>query len=229
MPYDVRLPNGYVITDVPEDVDKEAFKKQVLKQFPDIAAKEKRSWGEALTDVGASLATGVGQLAQLPGQVAELAGITSPEQRETGLQGVGRRIEAFGEEAKSPILKGKETIRAQKIAQAEGVIPEFTTAIKETVKDPALLSSFFTEQIPNLFGSFGGGMLARGATKALMSDTIKASLGKAGAEKVLGKAGVSGAVGTGAIMQGADIGADTYETIYSQLRERGTPDRKSVV
>lgn len=227
MPYDVRLPNGYVITDVPEDVDKEAFKKQVLKQFPDIAAKEKRSWGEALTDVGASLATGVGQLAQLPGQVAELAGITSPEQRETGLQGVGRRIEAFGEEAKSPILKGKETIRAQKIAQAEGVIPEFTTAIKETVKDPALLSSFFTEQIPNLFGSFGGGMLARGATKALMSDTIKASLGKAGAEKVLGKAGVSGAVGTGAIMQGADIGADTYETIYSQLRERGTPDEEA--
>jgi len=227
MPYDVRLPNGYVITDVPEDVDKEAFRKQVLKQFPDIAAKEKRSWGEALTDVGASLATGVGQLAQLPGQVAELAGIISPEQRETGLQGVGRRIEAFGEEAKSPILKGKETIRAQKIAQAEGVIPEFTTAIKETVKDPALLSSFFTEQIPNLFGSFGGGMLARGATKALMSDTIKASLGKAGAEKVLGKAGVSGAVGTGAIMQGADIGADTYETIYSQLRERGTPDEEA--
>jgi hypothetical protein len=56
--------------------------------------------------------------------------------------------------------------------------------MKETVEDPALLSSVFTEQIPDLFGSFGGGMLARGATKALMSDTIKASLGKAGAGKV---------------------------------------------
>lgn len=224
MPYNVRLPDGRIVSDIPDDVSKEDARKQILESFPDLAAKQKRGWGEALTDVGASLATGVGQLAQLPGQVAELAGISKPEARDTGLQGLGRRLEAFGEEAKSPILKGKETMRAQKIAQAEGFIPEFTTAIKETVRDPALLTSFFTEQLPNLVGSFGGGMLARGATKALMSDTIKTSLGKAGAEKVLGKAGVSGAVGTGAIMQGADIGADTYETIYTQLREQGVPD-----
>jgi hypothetical protein len=131
MPYDVRLPNGYVITDVPEDVDKEAFRKQVLKQFPDIAAIEKRTWGEALTDVGASLATGVGQLAQVPGQLAELVGISTPESVKgmplpgpagavTGLQGIGKRLETFGEEAKSPILKGKEAMRAQKLAQAVG-------------------------------------------------------------------------------------------------------------
>lgn len=224
MPYNVRLPDGRVVSDIPDDVSKEDARKKILESFPDLAAKQKRGWGEALTDVGASLATGVGQLAQLPGQVAELTGISKPEERDTGLQGLGRRLEAFGEEAKSPILKGKETMRAQKIAQAEGFIPEFTTAIKETVRDPALLTSFFTEQLPNLVGSFGGGMLARGATKALMSDTIKTSLGKAGAEKVLGKAGVSGAVGTGAVMQGADIGADTYETIYTQLREQGVPD-----
>jgi len=224
MPYNVRLPDGRIVSDIPDDVSKEDARKKILESFPDLAAKQKRGWGEALTDVGASLATGVGQLAQLPGQVAELTGISKPEERDTGLQGLGRRLEAFGEEVKSPILKGKETMRAQKIAQAEGFIPEFTTAIKETVRDPALLTSFFTEQLPNLVGSFGGGMLARGATKALMSDTIKTSLGKAGAEKVLGKAGVSGAVGTGAVMQGADIGADTYETIYTQLREQGVPD-----
>lgn len=235
MPYNVRLPDGRIVSDIPDDVSKEDARKKILESFPDIAAKEKRTWGEALTDVGASFVSGVGQLAQVPGQLAELAGISTPETLKgmplpgpagavTGLQGLGKRLETFGEEAKSPILRGKEAVRAQKLAQAEGPVSEFTTAIKETVRDPALLTSFFTEQLPNLVGSFGGGMLARGATKALMSDTIKTSLGKAGAEKVLGKAGVSGAVGTGAIMQGADIGADTYETIYTKLREQGVSD-----
>lgn len=190
MPYDVRLPNGVVIQDVPEDVDKDAFRAQVSKMYPELGAKEKRTWGEAAVDTGASLIKGVGSLAQIPGQVGELLGVSSPEESTTGLQGLGKRIEAFGEEAKSPVLKARETIRGQKIAEADGFFSEFGTAIKETIKDPALLTSFFTEQLPNLVGSMGGGLLVKGTTKALMYGATKEAL-----EATLPKAAVRGAIG----------------------------------
>jgi hypothetical protein len=215
MPYNVSLPDGRIVEGIPDDVSQEDARKRILESFPDIAAKEKRGWGEALTDIGASALKGVGTLAQLPGQIGQLAGIVAPTETDTGLQGIGKQIEKYGEEAKSPILRGKETIRGQKIEQADGMLSEFGTAFKETIKDPALLTSFFAEQLPNLAGSWGGGLLARGATKALMASAT---------EQALGKAGVRGAIGTGAIQQGADVGSDTYETIYKRLTKEGMDD-----
>jgi len=209
---------GVGLIDFPEGMSGEqidaAIKKDILPQYPEIAAKTKRGWGEAATDIGASLIKGAGSLLQMPGQISELAGITKPEDENLGLQGVGKRLEQFGEESKSATLKGKEAVREKKIQAAEGILPEFGTAIKETIKDPALLTSFFAEQVPNLIGSWGGGMIARTGTKAIM---------RAATEEAIGKAGVKGAVATNAVMQGADVGSDTYHTVYEQLKKQN-PD-----
>ena len=210
MPYNVQLPDGRIVEGIPDDVSQIDAKKRILEAFPDVAAKEKRGWGEAITDVGASLVSGAGQLAQIPGQISQLAGITKAEDSDTGLQGIGKQLEQFGQEAKSPILRGKEAVRAQKIEKADGILAEFGTAIKETAKDPALLTSFFAEQVPNLLGSWGGGLIARGTTKALMVGAT---------EEALGKAGVRGAIGTGAAMQGADVGSDTYVAAYKEVKK----------
>lgn len=197
----------------PQDIQT-AIEKDILPKFPEIAAKGKRSWTEAATDIGGGFVSGVGSLLQIPGQIGQLAGITEREETPTGLQGVGKQIEEFGQELKSPVLKGKEAVRAQRVAAAgeeggfKGIASQFGTAIKETITDPALITSFFAEQIPNLFGSMGGGLLAKGGVKLLMREASEAALGKAG---------VAGAVGTGAVMQGADVGADTYEAIYKRL------------
>lgn len=224
MPYNVRLPNGYIVEGIPDDVSQEDARKKILQSFPELGATEKRTWGEAFTDVGASLAKGVGQLAQVPGQVGTLLGVSDPSRQDVGLQGLGQQLEQFGEEAKSTTLKGKEAVRGRKMAEAEdkGMLAEFGTAIKETAKDPALLTSFFAEQVPNLFGSWGGGLLAKGTTKALMANATKEAL-----EKTLPKAALRGAIGTGAVQQGADIGYDTYETIYKQLIEQGMGDEEA--
>jgi hypothetical protein len=206
----------------PQDIQT-AIEKDILPKFPEIAAKGKRSWGEAATDIGGGFISGVGSLLQLPGQIGQLAGITEREETPTGLQGIGKQVEEYGQELKSPVLKGKEAVRAQRVAAAgeegglKGMASQFGTAIKETITDPALITSFFAEQVPNLFGSMGGGLLAKGGVKLLMSDAVKASLGKAGIESAAGKAGVAGAVGTGAVMQGADVGYDTYEALYKRL------------
>ena len=222
---------GIGLIDFPEGMSGEdignAIKKDILPQYPELAAKSNRSFGEAITDVGAGLATGIGGLAQVPGQLTQLAGLTSAEDSGSGLQGLGKQLEEFGQESKSVALRGKEAVRAKKISEADGILAEFGTAIKETIKDPALIMSFFAEQLPNLAGSWGGGLLARGATKALMSDTIKTSLGASGVGEKLGKAGLAGAVGTGAVMQGADIGSETYELAFKEAKKLGMDDEEA--
>ena len=103
----------------PQDIQT-AIEKDILPKFPEIAAKGKRSFGEAATDIGGGFISSVGSLLQLPGQVGQLAGITEPEEEPTGLQGVGKQLENYGQGLKSPVIKGKEALRSQKIAAAGG-------------------------------------------------------------------------------------------------------------
>ena len=180
----------------------------------EVAPKpQERTWGEALvTDPFASITSGLGSLAQLPGQVGQLAGMYTPEESRTGLQGIGKQMEEAGQAMKSEELKRREQARAQKVAAETGIAGEAMTAIKETISDPALFTSFMFEQIPNLFGSMGGGMLTKAGVKLAL---------RGATEQALEKAAVRGAVGTGAAMQGADIGSETYEQLYTKLKSDG--------
>jgi hypothetical protein len=202
----------------PQDIQN-AIEKDILPKFPEIVAKGKRSVGEIASDIGGGFISGLGGLAQLPGQIGQLTGLTEREETPTGLQGIGKTIEEYGQGLKSPVLRAKEQLRSQKVAAAEGegtamdVAKQAGVAFMETIKDPALITSFFAEQVPNLFGSMGGGLLARGSVKLLMREASEAAIGKAG---------VAGAVGTGSVMQGADVGADTYESIYKRLIAENT-------
>jgi hypothetical protein len=225
--YEVNAPDGQRFeVNAPEGATLEdafAYVQSNLWTPLEEQAKKKRTFGEAATDIAAGLGKGVAGLAQLPGQVGELMGVFTPEERDLGLQGAGRQLETFAEQAKSPVLKAKEALRAQKINQAEGFWEEAGTAIKSTFTDPALLTSFLSEQIPNLFGTMGGGLATKAGVKVLMRNATKEAM-----DPVLAKAGVRGAIGTGAIMQGADIGSDTYEKVYDELINQGY-DKDSAV
>ena len=148
MPYEIQLPDGTIVGDIPDDLNPSAAKAQILKAYPELALGEKRTLGETAKDVAASFGSGVGSLLQIPGQVAGL--VTGNIDETTGLQGAGRRLQQISEEAKSPVLRAKEALRSQKIAQAQGFFDEAGTAIGQTIKDPALISSFIFEQVPNL-------------------------------------------------------------------------------
>ena len=199
-----------------------AIEKEILPQFPEIQAEVPRGFVGGAKDIGASFVSGVGNLMQLPGQISELVGFTRtgdlPEQQKTGIQALGADIQKFGEEAKSPTLIAKEQLRAREIEKAEGPIQEGVAALKTTVTDPALLTSFFAEQIPNLIGTYGFGALGKGGAKLLMKEAT---------EQAMAKVGVGSAVAGGAVMQGTDVGYDTYQTIYKQLREQGVPDEEA--
>jgi hypothetical protein len=209
----VEFPDSMSLEQIQESIEKE-----LIPQFPEVAAQRERSLGEVATDLGASLGVGAGRLLQVPGQVGQLTGLYDADEADTGLQGVGKRLEEASTELKSPTLIGKEQLRSQKVGEAEGFIGEFATAFKETLFDPTLLSSFLLEQIPNLVGSMGGGLLARGGVSVLMRNAAKEAL-----DKTAGRVGIAGAVGTGAVMQGADVGTETYERIFTELEAQGVP------
>jgi hypothetical protein len=169
---------------------------------PTTAPKE-RTMGEAAQDIGAGLVSGAGALVQLPGQ---LYGLATGDFSDTGLTKVGREMRETGESMKSEELKRREAERSAKItaAEKEGQISAGVTAFMETIKDPALLSNFIAEQAPNLIPGLG---VARGLKAAGM-----------------GAGAVRGAIGTGAVQQGADIGAQAYEDLYKELKDKGMSD-----
>lgn len=217
---------GVGLVNFPDEMSREqinsAIEKEILPKFPEVQAQVPRGIVGGAKDIGASFVSGVGNLMQLPGQISELVGFTRtgdlPEQQKTGLQALGSDIQKFGEEAKSPTLIAKEQLRAREIEKAEGFFQEAGAALRTTATDPALLTSFFAEQVPNLIGTYGFGILGKGGAKLLMKEAT---------EQAMAKVGVGSAVSGGAVMQGTDVGYDTYQTIYKQLREQGVPDEEA--
>ena len=222
--YSITAPNGQTYQiEGPPGASAAQVAQAVLAQNPAAGQppSKERTWGEAATDIGASAVSGLGSLVQLPGQ---LYGLTTGDMSKTGTLGLGEDIQKYGEEMKSTGLKAREAERGRKVAAAEekGQGSAFVTSFAETIKDPALLTSFLAEQIPQLLvPGAGAGIAGRAALKK----GLAAGIEKAAAETAAIKAGTQAAVGVGAVQQGADVGSQAYEDIYKKLlAEKKSPE-----
>jgi hypothetical protein len=245
--------SSHVYQNAPDDITPDAVEARAKKDFgknvtaldggrpPPAAPKPipERTYGEAAQDVAAKLISGTGSLVQLPGQ---LYGLATGDFSKTGLLGVGEDISEYGESLVSPSLKAKEKARAQKIAESEktGQLAAAGTAFGETIKDPALLIGFLVEQVPQLIPALltGGGTAALTASgiaakeaAALVASGAAKEAAKIAAKQIAakkaGKLGVKAAVGTGAVQQGADVGAGAYENIYKAAIAKGMPEAEA--
>jgi hypothetical protein len=177
---------------------------------------EKRGWGEAVVDTGASLGKGIGSLMQLPSQAA---GLLTGDMEPGFIGKAGKSLEDYSQSLKSQPLLAKEAAQQAKIKEAYetgGIGKEMATAVGSTITDPALLTSFLAEQIPNFIGSLGTGLVAKlgvGAAKSIAGVAAKE------AAKSAAKAGVAASVATGVAMQATDVGADTYQQVYDRLKQ----------
>jgi len=222
MTYSIRLPDGTLVQNIPDEVTPEAAKARILKSRPDLAPKE-RSLTEAITDIGAGAVSGLGSLVQLPGQ---LYGLATGNMEKTGALGLGEDIQKYGEEMKSSGLKAREAARSRKVEEAEkrGQGAAFLTSFAETIKDPALLSSFLAEQVPQLVVP---GAAAGIAGRSVLKRGVIAGLEEATAKEAAIKAGTSAAVRAGAVQQGADVGSQAYEDIYAKLLKDGKSEQEA--
>jgi hypothetical protein len=125
-------------------------------------------------------------------------------------------------------LRGKEEASQARVKEAEkeGQLNAFLTSIGETVKDPALLSSFIAEQLPSQLPALVAGVgtpALSGEVAALRqaAKTLGTKEAKDAALAAAVKKGSAAAVGTGAVQQGADIGTGVYEDMYKKLIAQG--------
>lgn len=192
--------------------------------------KVNRTARDVVSDLGVSFAGGANALVE---GLGTLYGMTTGDMdnfaREQGESG-----RKYWEAKKSEALKADEAARRAAIDSADGELAKAGTAFWETVKNPALLSSFAAEQIPmflpiGMAGRAGSvaaastgiaGKVAtvaeKGASLASNKGGIVERIAKKGLagistkEGAAGAIGTSTAIGTGATLQGADVGGDAY-------------------
>jgi len=246
---DVRLPDGTIITNVPEGTTQSELMRRVgLMAEPTKKEIPERTYGEAATDIGAKLVSGLGSLIQQPGQLMGLAtgAIKDKDFGTTGVQGVGKEMQEWAKERTSKALLAKEAETARLAEEAEktgGQWAAFKSQAGSMLSDPAQLTAFLAEQTPQAIPSIiaalipGAGpaisaelraaqvaaksattVAAREAAELAVADAIK----KATASQVA--RGAAAAKGVGAVQQGADIGGGSYEEIYKKLIEGGASE-----
>ena len=194
-----------------------------------------RTWGEAGTDIFAAGVKGLGGVAQLPGQIY---GLSTGDFDNMGMRGP-QTVKDWGESLQSQGLKVRQALADTAISEAakKGMISEFKEAIWQTIKDPALASTFFAEQIPQIIPSAITGGAAGAATTAARQGVKYATKEAAEAAakqtaRVAARVGEATAVGTGAVQQGVGVGTDTYEEALKLLADKypdmPEPERKQI-
>ena len=183
MSYDVELPNGDII-EVPDNVSQAEAKQRIYKAYPQFAPKPvppstERTFGEAITDPLLSLVKGTGSMAQLPGQ---LYGLATGDFDTAAMRGPAQ-LQEYAKSLQSKGLQAREALRDQAMSDAEkrGIAAEFYTAITQTLKDPALISTFITETIPEMIP-----MLVTGGASKLFTTGVS-QVAKLGAKEAAEK------------------------------------------
>jgi len=165
---------------------------------------EKRSWSEAASDLAVSAASGAGALVEGAGAIGGLiSGNMDNPVREAG-----KGAREYWNEKKSPGLQAREQGRRQAIDSADGEWSKAWAAVRETATDPALFSGLLAEQLPMMVP---GMAIGRGAGVA--AGMIGAS------EKVTRGTALGAAIGTGATLQGGDVGSSTFDRIAALPQE----------
>ena len=160
-----------------------------------------------LQDTGLSLGKG---LAGLVGTAGDLATLFGAEEGGKDLADAMANIQANLQEAKTEKTKAQE----QMFAETEG----FWDTLGYLASNPMYTADLLVEQVPQLFPIAKAGQGAR----ALAQTVLKKEAGKA-----VERAGITGALGAGGAMQGADIGMQTYDTTYQQLVDQGVSEEEA--
>jgi len=243
--YEVTSPDGQTFeVTAPEGASEKEVLAYAQANFEKFTKKD-ISLGEHVSDIGAGLVSGTGQLLQFPGQLVGLAtgAIKNQDFGTTGLQGIGKGMQEWAQEHKSAGLKQREAATQAKVQQAEkegGQWGALKTQLAESLTDPAQLGSFLAEQVPASLPSIlaalipGVGPEAAAEVKAMQIAAKSATTvaAKEAAERALGEAvkkasesaisrGAAASIGTAAVQQGADVGVGAYQQIYDDLVAKG--------
>jgi len=108
---------------MPVSVDYDPFEKAAQGKpvdhnpfAPTTPPDTSRTLGQAATDIGAGLVSGVGGAAKF---VPQMYGLATGDFSDTGVMAIGNKLQQYGEEMKSPGLKAREQLKEEKVKEAE--------------------------------------------------------------------------------------------------------------
>ena len=156
----------------------------------------KRTGGEVITDIAVAAASGVGSMLEGFGTLYGLAS----EDMNNGLRQLGQATTKYWDSLKSEGLVERERQRKEKIDAADSDVEKFTTAIWQTVKDPALLTTIVGQNIPMKIPGGAAGRVAGALGKVAGASAEGASMLSLGT-----------AITSNAVLQGADVASNAYE------------------
>lgn len=157
-----------------------------------------RTFGEAASDIGLGLTSGVGGIVELVGTGAGLASGNMDNMLRAG----GASLREWAQDNQSKVLKAHKELRALRMDEMDEGPAKFFAYLAETLGSPELAIDFVAEQAPQLVVMGVTGRLAGGAARA-------AGLGAEGA----GRTATGVAIGAGSAMQGMDAAGQAYDSI----------------
>lgn len=169
-----------------------------------------RTMGEAISDTGRSVMSGMAGLVKTGG---DLYGLASGDMNNP-VGTVAKDAQEYWADGQSPALKAKIAQRKTDIDASPSLIGKFGTAIKDTVTDPALLGDTVFSNVSTLVPGMVAGRVVQGAMTAralaaaggVLSDAAAAAVGQS-----IAKVATGVAVGTSAVQQGADVSSQAYD------------------
>lgn len=193
MPYTLKLPDGTLVSDIPDDVPPNTAYANIAAQIPAFEKKLRRSTAK---DLGKDLVAGAYDVGKIVTKdIPELVGLGSNRVGDWfEQQGKATR----GEQSAATQLERMRIQQALTVAEKEGLGSEVTEAIKQYATNPHAALGVLASNAPQIIISLLTGGAAGAASKGLQ-------LGA----KAAGRVAVGTAVGTNAVMQGGDVGGDT--------------------
>lgn len=171
-------------------------------------------------NIGGSLVSGFGQT--LKG-ISGLYGLASGD-FDTSLSRLGERAVETGKRIKPDDQIAREEAAAARVREAgagggwQGFTREASQELVEATRSPSSILAAAIEAAPSMAGTIGVGAVAKKAVTSVAERRAASEAARQAALRAGQRAGVAGAVGTGAGLQGADVGEETYR------RALGLPD-----
>lgn len=186
---------------------------------------EGRTWGEFGKDVGLSTVQGLDTLAKIPTMAIDKATegnfYGTETQKISAMSDEREKLKSAFAQAKGQqkAQAAKEVGDAAKAYVGEGALgtgaqiaAEFGSAFWEAAKDPGSLPEFLAQQAAQLGVMGKVGRASELAAQAAVKAAPVLAATKAG-QAAVSRVGTAGAVGTGAVLQGVDVGSDTMSRI----------------
>ena len=211
----VELPEG--VTPSQAGAGRGVVNPPMASELPDqkpTAAKTDRSWREAASDTGKSVAQGLLDVAGLPGIAYSAATGDYGNPYSSAIRGTQEVLD----EQKSPGLRERQRQMQESLSKAEGWREKFAVGGAEILSSPALLGDTLARSLPGMVAGAVAGRVAGAGAEALgagairLAPTIASPMAAAGLKVASAAPTLAGgtAVGTSAAIQGSSVASEVY-------------------